>query len=299
MDQPKIGRVLRLMKLMTGNVNYSVEDLSKNLSISSRSIYRYIDTFKEAGFVVQKIDDGVYKLGKESPYFKDISQLIHFTDEEAYIINQLIEALSDTNILKQNLRKKLTSVYNCTSMAECVLNSHNALNVNHIVEAIQSKHQVVLRDYASSHTGSIRDRKVEPFGFTTNYVQTWCYDTEDNSNKLFTTARISSVDVLDTPWQFETNHKEGYIDVFRISGFSQHQVHLLLGVMSHNLLLEEFPLAGRDITQTDDSHWMLDTLVCDYAGVGRFVLGMAHDIKIIDSPGLQNYINNYSKRYLR
>ena len=36
-------------------------------------------------------EGGIYKLGKESRYFKEISQLIHFTDEEAHIVNQLIE----------------------------------------------------------------------------------------------------------------------------------------------------------------------------------------------------------------
>ena len=106
MEQPKIERLLRLMKLMTGNVNYTVEDLAERLDTSYRSIYRSIETFKDAGFVVHKLEGGIYKLGKESPYFKDISQLVHFTDEEAHIVNQLIEGLDDTNMLKQNLRKK-------------------------------------------------------------------------------------------------------------------------------------------------------------------------------------------------
>lgn len=105
MDQPKLERLLRLMKLMTGNVNYTVNDLAERLDTSYRSIYRYIETFKDAGFVVHKLDGGIYKLGKESRYFKDISQLVHFTDEEAHIVNQLIEGLDDTNSLKQNLRK--------------------------------------------------------------------------------------------------------------------------------------------------------------------------------------------------
>ena len=130
MDQPKLERMLRLMKLMTGNVNYTVNDLAERLDTSYRSIYRYIETFKDAGFVVQKLDGGVYKLGKESRYFKEISQLVHFTDEEAHIVNQLIGALDDTNLLKTNLRRKLSSVYNCTSMANSVVKGRNAENVN-------------------------------------------------------------------------------------------------------------------------------------------------------------------------
>ena len=129
MDQPKIERLLRLMKLMTGNVNYTVNDLAERLDTTYRSIYRYIESFKDAGFVVQKLEGGVYKLSKESPHFKDISQLVHFTDEEAHIFNQLVEALDDTNMLKHNLRKKLCSVYNCTSMASSVVHGAAASNV--------------------------------------------------------------------------------------------------------------------------------------------------------------------------
>ena len=65
MDQPKIERVLRLMKMMTGNNNYTVEEMAERLGTSYRSIYRYIETFKEAGFVVQRKEGGIYKLGKE------------------------------------------------------------------------------------------------------------------------------------------------------------------------------------------------------------------------------------------
>ena len=290
MDQPKLERMLKLMKLMTGNVNYTVNDLAERLDTSYRSIYRYIETFKDAGFVVQKLDGGVYKLGKESRYFKEISQLVHFTDEEAHIVNQLIEALDDTNSLKQNLRRKLTTVYNCTSMASSIVRGKNASNVNRLLEAIEERRQVVLVDYASSHTGVVRNRLVEPFGFTTNYVQAWCYEPESGMNKLFKVSRIGSVEVLDVEWQSGAEHAEGYIDIFRMTGFEQHRVQLRLGMLARNLLIEEYPLAERDIVSLGDKSWLLDTMVCNYLGVGRFVMGLLDDIEIVDSPEFDRYI---------
>ena len=274
MEQPKIERVLRLMKMMTGNTNYTVDEMAERLGISYRSVYRYIDTFKDAGFVVQRKDGGIYKLGKDSRYFKEISQLIHFTDEEAYIVNQLIEGLDNTNMLKQNLRKKLTAVYNCTSLAESVVEGKNAVNVNRIIEAIDNRHQVILKNYASSHTGVIRDRLVEP---------------ESGLNKLFNTSRVGGVEVLDSEWQYADSHHEGYIDIFRITGFEQKRVQLELGVMSHNLLIEEYPLSTRDIKPIDDRRWLLDTMVCNYVGIGRFVMGLLGDIRIL-TPEFKSYI---------
>ena len=292
MDQPKIERVLRLMKMMTGANRYSVEELAERLGTSYRSIYRYIDTFKEVGFVVHKEEGAVYRLGKESPYFKDISQLIHFTDEEAHIVNQLIGALDDTNMLKQNLRRKLSSVYNCTSLANSIVKGKNAENVNRIIEAIEERRQVILHDYSSSHTSSKRDRLIEPVAFTTNYVQIWSFDTSDGKMKLFNTARIGEVEILDTEWQNEAEHRSGHIDIFRNMGFEQKRVQLRLGVMSRNLLTEEYPLAERDLHQEDERHWLLDTMVCNYAGIGRFVMGLIDDIEIIDSPELTAYLRS-------
>ena len=298
MDQPKLERLLRLMKLMTGNVNYTVNDLAERLGTSYRSIYRYIETFKEAGFVVHKLEGGIYKLGKESRYFKDISQLVHFTDEEAHIVNQLIEGLDDTNALKQNLRKKLSTVYNCTSMASSIVRGKNASNVNRLLEAMEEQRQVVLVDYASSHAGVTRNRIIEPFGFTTNYVQAWCYEPESGMNKLFKISRIGSVEVLDKAWQHTDKHQEGYIDIFRMTGFTKHRVCLKLGMLAHNLLVEEYPLAERDITPTKDGQWMLDTEVCNYVGIGRFVLGLLDDIEIVDSPEFDEYITSLLQKYV-
>ena len=39
MDQPKIERVLRLMTLMSGSVEYTVDELADKVETSNRSIY--------------------------------------------------------------------------------------------------------------------------------------------------------------------------------------------------------------------------------------------------------------------
>ena len=53
MDQPKLERLLRLMKILTANNSLTVDEIADKLGISSRSVYRYIDTFRDAGFVIK------------------------------------------------------------------------------------------------------------------------------------------------------------------------------------------------------------------------------------------------------
>ena len=192
--------------------------------------------------------------------------------------------------LKQNLRRKLTTIYDCTSMAQSIVRGKNAANVNNLLEAITERRRVVLRDYASSNTGVVRDRVVEPFGFTTNYVQVWCYEVESGQNKIFKTSRIGSVEILSEEWQAEEMHTEGHIDIFRMTGFEQHRVRIRLGMLARNLLLEEYPLAERDIVKEESDGWVLDTLVSNYRGVGRFVLGLMDDVEVLESEEFKSYL---------
>jgi hypothetical protein len=102
-------------------------------------------------------------------------------------------------------------------------------------------------------------------------------------------SRIGSVDVLNEAWQHTDKHIEGYIDVFRMTGFDQYRVRIRLGMMAHNLLLEEYPLAERDTTKDGDG-WVLDTMVCNYRGVGRFVLGLMDDVEVLESEEFKKYL---------
>ncbi len=297
MDQPKIERLLRLMKLLTANNSYSVDALAERLSMSRRTIYRYIDTFREAGFVIKKRGDFI-RLDKESPHFKDISQLVHFTQEEAIILRRAIESIDDTNLLKHNLKSKLYSVYDSGVLADTVVKGKNSANVHALIEAIEQQKCIYLRGYQSAHGGVVRDRRVEPFAFTTNYVQVWCYDLEDGANKLFKLSRIAKVESCDNGWQHAAEHQEGFIDIFRMTSRGEAQrVKLELGILSYNLLLEEYPLSERDLTPLGDDRYLLDTQVSGYLGVGRFVMGLLDDITIIESPQFVEYIKNQIKKF--
>lgn len=296
MDQPKIERILRLMKMLTANTSYTVDDMAERLDMSRRTIYRYIDTFREAGFVIKKSGNYI-RLDKESPHFKDISQLVHFTEEEAVILKRAIESIDDTNLLKQNLKRKLYSVYDNKILADTIVRGNNAATVHALINAIEEHRQVILHAYRSSHGGAVRNRLVEPFAFTTNYVQVWCFDTDSKSCKLFKLARIDSVEITDTKWQYEKHHKKSFIDIFRMNGSERHRVRLSLGILSRNLLLEEYPLAEQQLSPDNEGRWILNTEVANYAGVARFVVGLMDDIRIIDTPELEQYLAQYVAKY--
>ena len=292
MDQPKFERMLRLMRLLSGNVTYSIDELADRLEMSERTIYRYIDTFKAAGFAVEKLYGDIYRLTSLNDDTLDLSKLVYFSDEEAAIVNNMIDGLDNTNALKAGLKRKLAAVYDSTSIADFVAKSSNTANVHALSEAIKSRSQVILHDYESSHSGQVRDRHVEPFGFTTNYIDAWCYDLEDGRNKCFKIARMGEVEILPTLWKEEQKHHLQPVDAFRIHGNNGMHVKLRLSQRAKNLLLEEYPLAEKSVHKKG-SDWIFEGTIRGLEGAGRFVTGLATEVEILEGEELKNYVREY------
>ena len=298
MEQPKIVKILRLMKLLTGNVNRTIDQLADDMGTTSRSIYRYIDTIREAGFVVNKLYGNVFAMGKVTRGLSDFNRLIYFTEEEAYITAKLIESIDNNNALKRDLQRKLVSVYDSTSIANYIDNSANAANVEALADAIKHKKQVVLKQYESAHSNEAKDRLVEPIEFTTNMIDIWAYDVDNGDNRMFKVMRIHDVEVTDTNWAFQSKHNIPKPDVFRMTGPLNEQIVLQLNTRAKSLLLEEFPLAEKDLHR-EEGTWILTTTIHSLEGAGRFVIGLAADVKIVDGDELKEYVKNYAKKYIQ
>lgn len=198
MDQTKIAKLLRLMKLLTGNVSRTIDSLAAEMSITPRTVYRYIETIRDAGFVVNKLYGNVFQMGKVARGLSDFNKLIYFTEEEAYITARLIEGIDNNNVLKRDLQRKLACVYDSTSIANYIGNAANADNVEALVDAIKHKKQVVLKQYESAHSNEAKDRLVEPIEFTANMIDIWAYDVENAAPRMFKVTRIHAVEETDT-----------------------------------------------------------------------------------------------------
>lgn len=299
MDQPKIERVLRLMQLMSGTVDYSVGELARKLETSPRTIYRYIDTFKDAGFVVEKVRGDIYRIAEMSSRYPNLENLVYFSEEEAYIVSNLIDRLDSTNTLKANLHRKLASIYESTTIADYVDKKSNAANVEALATAVRTRRCVILRGYESGHSGTVRDRHVEPFAFSTNYIDIWAYDLDDCRNKIFKISRIGEVEVQeDEPWTEEGAHRRSPTDVFRMSGEPVEHIKLRLTGLSKNLLVEEYPLAEKYVRRWRDQ-WILETDISNVMGAGRFVLGLPGEVFIMDAPILKEYVLGEAVKLLK
>ena len=185
MDQPRIQRLLRLMNLMSGQVNYTIEELAKRTSSSVRTIYRYIESMKAAGFVVTKLWANTYKLEKMPDVIPEFENLMYFSEEECYVIYQMIDSMVPTNSLRRGIKEKLSVIYDSTAIGDYETRKCNSAHVKALKMAARDKKKVILRDYESGNSHTIRDRLVEPFGFTAEFIDVFAYDLEAGKNKIF------------------------------------------------------------------------------------------------------------------
>ncbi len=285
------------MKLLTGNVSRTIDQLATEMGITSRTVYRYIDTIREAGFVVNKLYGNVYAMGKVGRGLSDFNKLIYFTEEEAYIVAKMINGIDNNNVLKRDLQRKLASIYDSTSIANYIDNTATAANVEALADAIKRRKQVVLKHYESAHSDEAKDRRVEPIEFTTNMIDIWAYDVENAENRMFKVARIQEVEVTDDDWAFKSMHKVQRPDLFRMTGSLNEIISLQLDTRAKSLLLEEFPLAEKELRR-ENGKWILTTRINSLEGVTRFILGLAADIKILEGENLRDYIRKYDEQYI-
>ena len=297
MEQPKIERMLHFITLLADKRGYTIDEIAERLEITRRSAYRYIDTFKNARFIIDN-ENGRYRLATNKGCMKEIADTIWFTEEEAYIIKRLIDELDNTNSMKAGLMKKLAAISSMTNLGDFTQNKAISANISNLASAIKGRKQVVLKNYSSAHSNTQQDHIVEPFEFTTNMIDVWALDTLDNTNKRFKISRIEGVQIQESSWQYESRHKSEALDNFRTHGDECYHVKLKMDRTAKELLIEEYPLSENNIIAVDQNHWLYEADVHKIEGVGRFVLGLYPYITIFEGKELRNYVKEVALKIM-
>lgn len=289
MRHDKLDRELELILLMTENRSHTVQQLCDRLNISRRNLYYYLDFLRDTGFVVEK-HGTTYRIDKSSPFFTKLFRKVHFTEDEAIAMRRLLEQSGAHSAQIEHLKHKLDTLYDLNILADDERREQQALNLSVIYDAIKYKRCVALRRYSSPHSNSVSDRIVEPFMLLNGNNEVRCYEITTATNKTFKLSRMEGVELLADEWSHERLHRRVFTDIFMFSAEEQMHVTLLLGRLSHNVLIEEYPQAAAYVTPHDASHWLLELDVCSYAGIGRFVLGLYDDIKVMGDEGFLAFI---------
>jgi len=293
-DHTTLNRLLRMIVLLAGNRNYERTEIAERIGVDERTVYRYLNTLEDAGLVLHR-ENGRYRLVIQTDPAKSIGKLFHFSREEAYLLGCLLEKAEGEGLLRNRLLQKLHALYDFNALAQ--LEGHSTLeHIAVLREAITRKKQAALRAYRSSHSHTIEDRQVEPFGFLPDYEAVWCFDHKDKKNKQFRLSRIHEVKLLEERWKYEDRHRMPFTDAFRLSAEApKGSVQLKMNLNACNLLKEEYPAAYSHLQPAKDG-FLLDVPVADYRGIGRFVLGLPGDISDVGPEDFRDFLRKQVKK---
>ncbi|MEA3318370.1 MAG: HTH domain-containing protein, partial [Bacteroidota bacterium] len=138
-------RMIQILLLLGTPYGKSINKLSRIFNVSIRTIERDISRLRKIGFEIELIneDKRYYCIKKHNDYTGDISELLHFTEEEALILNNAINSVDNKNILKDNLLKKLYALSTNKKIKDTITNKANAKNIEKINTAIKEKRKII------------------------------------------------------------------------------------------------------------------------------------------------------------
>ncbi|WP_459995822.1 helix-turn-helix transcriptional regulator [Prevotella dentasini] len=285
----KLRKQLELILLLADTRGYTISELCDRMEVSRRSVYYLLDFLKSAGFVLFRQGDG-YHIDRRSPFFARLLKTMQFSDSEMRTIYSLLLMAGSSSETASQLRRKIDRAYNFSVEMNGPQRQQMDSLAKTLTQAIQAKRMVRIVGYSSPHSRSVKDRIVEPFLLMNNNSDIRCHEILSGMNKTFRLNRMEHVEVLDTPWIHEDRHRQMFTDIFMFSGEERYPVRLRLGQLSRNIFLEEYPHGARNIVQEDETHWLLTLDVCDFRGIGRFVIGLLPDMEILGSDAFRDYV---------
>ena len=236
---------------------------------------------------------------RTEPLYDDKVVAIHI-DPHPYRVVELngtayLRVNAESRIMPEQLRLQMLD-------RKVFTNKNRAAAISLLQQAYSQKRCAILHSYASNNSGGVEDRLIEPYDVKPEDNLVVAYDIDKKGTRVFNFNRIGYVEILaDRTWTNTERHKPVFVDVFHMSD-DKVKIHisLQLDLMAKNLLVEEFPRAKDYLTshKGDENIWYFDTDVCRLEGIGRFYIGLANHIQILEGEPLKQYAADYAKNNL-
>ena len=287
--EPSMDKYRNYVKYLTDYAFIDEEGMMSNTEITSTRI-KYVIEVNNEGYHVLRIQVSPYEYGvvsfasKERP--EGIASSYYRTSGASMPINATI---------KREVREKKLSAASDANISKML----------QLQKALKDKKVVVLKGYSSSL--GVLDRKAEVFHLYPERKAVIAYDISKKELREFKVTRFDSIQITDENWKNANKHKLLHIDAFDMLESPQVKpikVVLKLNQLAYNLLKEEYPNARQDVTENKgadkiDYPYLLDTEVFGIKGIGRYYIGLAQEIKIVEGDELKAYAKEYVKLLLQ
>jgi len=264
-------------------------NICDEVGISRRTFFRYIENYRYAGFEINS-SNNVFTVSVDSPFINKVNNSVYFSEEELQFISSCIIANENTNAAANSLRNKLRRVYGVDIEREGNVAKVIGNKTEKLLLSIKNKKRVMLEKYSSPHSQTESDRLVEAYRVIPSRGEVRCFEVSSGICKTFKIARIHHVKLLDDAWECQSQHTNYFTDMFGFSGEEEYRVKLRVGFLTRRILMEEYGIAKKIFIEDGEKHWIFYCRVCNYQGIGRFVLGLASDIEVLGNEDFKAYL---------
>lgn len=288
-EQAKLLRVFTLIRLLKQQPGYTLEQLAQLQDCHPRTIRRYLHLLEEVGYLLDEDEQRrrfLFEAEPEAPPY--------FTIEETSLLQQALTGLEERNPLRESLRRKLYQTSELVPLADELLDMHQARVVQQLAEAVRRRCRVRLLRYQSSHSGTVRDREVEPLSLTADYAKLNAVEVATGESRTYKTRRIERVELLDAACTYPAA-EQPLLDMFGLAGPEWLLVELRLTTRAYRLLVEEHPAARSFVLPVagagpTDLRYTFRGEVRSYLGIGRFVLGLPTEVQVIEPVAFREFL---------
>ena len=281
----KFYRMMKLIQLLNTPPSKTIKQIVNKLGSNESTIYRDIPELKDLGYPI-KNKAGRYFL--EFTFDNKKSKNALETEESLYLQEILQQHANNSNLAKSILHKYDLNLH-LIPLADSLPHLHVTQMVQLAMYGIQMGKCLKLVGYKSLTSDNIRDRVIEPLDVTQDRKYLIGWDKELNDQRQFKIIRIHDIEFVEE----KVNPKRiaSPMDIFGLTGDAWLSVQMELSSLAYNLLVEEFPYSVPFIRTRGDKI-LFDGIVRNWKGIGRFVLGLPGEIKIVNPDDFKNYLKN-------
>ncbi len=289
-DLKTVEKILRLIRLLNTPPAKTADQLRRRLGAetSQSAIYRYIKLLKKIGYPVETDEQHRKYIAFSAAPGKGVL----VAEELDYIIDTLQKTAVDDQ-MKTAILHKLNRNLSLIPLADVLPQLHISKMLELTNIAIAQGWCMIIKDYHSISSNSVRDRHVEPLEITRDNRYLIAWDLDIDRQGQFKIERIASIELLEKE-PVSGQRMATPMDFFGLTGTEWKQVRIKLGNMAHHLLSEEFPLTRPHIRKIKDAYYF-DGPVLSWKGIGRFVLGLPGELEVIAPEEFKEYLREKLK----
>jgi proteasome accessory factor C len=141
-EDTKTHRILKMIMYLSNSSPKSLEECTSYLGIKNSTFYDYQNLLKDTGFEIVQAN-GKYKIEYRLEDHKVLKNILHFTDEENFLLARVIDQLDEKSSKKQALKNKIIRFLNHDDAIERYIRKEKPEIVKVLNAAIKQKRKIL------------------------------------------------------------------------------------------------------------------------------------------------------------